>query len=62
MESEQRYSSPNVFCKRFNVPVTMVRREIRMGLVPGFFSGTWFHIDVPAYLAVLSNRNKEDAK
>ena len=62
MESEKRYLSPNVFCSKYGVPVTMVRREIRMGLVPGFYSGSWFHVDVPTYLAVLSRRGNNADK
>lgn len=58
MEKQKRYYSVNEMNKQFGVPVTMMRREIKAGRVPGFFSGTWFHIDGQAYLEILSKRTE----
>lgn len=53
----QRFKSISVFSKEYGVPEQMIRKEVRRGIVPGFFSGTWFHVDSPAYLEILSARN-----
>lgn len=59
MEKEvKRYYSVNEMNKRFGIPVTMMRREIKAGCVPGFYSGSWFHIDSTAYLEILSRRTE----
>ena len=59
MEKQQkRYYSVNEMNKQFGVPVTMMRREIKAGRVPGFYSGSWYHIDGPAYLEILSGRTE----
>lgn len=58
MENQnQRFKSIKQFATTTGVPENLIRREVRQGLVPGFYSGTWFHIDAPAYLAMLSTRN-----
>lgn len=56
MDTSKRYYSPNEMNKKFGIPITMIRREIKLGIVPGFYSGTWFHIDGPAYLCILNER------
>lgn len=58
MNEEKRYYSANEINKKDGVPLTMIRKQIKAGLVPGFYSGTWFHIDRPAYLRMLSEQNK----
>lgn len=55
---EKRYYSPNEMNRLFGVPIVMLRREIRAGNVPGFYSGKWYHVDGPAYLEQLSNHNE----
>ena len=55
--TKKRFMSVNEFCRANGVPVGMVRREVRQKMVPGFFSGSWFYIDEPQYLAILSERN-----
>lgn len=55
--NDQRFKSIKKFATTNGVPENLVRREVKQGIVPGFYSGTWFHIDSPAYLRMLSARN-----
>lgn len=57
-KQQKRFFSANEMHRQFGIPVTMIRREIKAGLVPGFYSGSWFHIDGPAYLEILSKRTE----
>ena len=60
MEIEpKKYLSANKLSKVYGIPNNMIRKDIRTGEAPGFFSGSWFYIDVPAYLMVLNKRRKE---
>ena len=58
-ENTKRYFSVTEMNKIYGIPVTMMRRGIKQGIVPGFRSGTWFHIDGPAYLEMLSQQNTQ---
>ena len=55
---KQRFISINKFSQANGVPENLIRREVKQGIVPGFYSGTWFYIDSPAYLEMLSARNR----
>ena len=58
MENQkQRFKSIKQFAATTGVPENLIRREVKQGIVPGFYSGSWFHVDAPAYLAMLSTRN-----
>ena len=37
----------------YGIPENKIRKDIKRGLAPGFYSGTWFHVDVEAYLEKL---------
>lgn len=62
MTVQKRYPSPNEFSRTYGIPIVFIRREIKKGVVPGFYSGTWFHIDALRYLEILSNRNATEDK
>ena len=53
----QRFMSIKRFSKTNGVPENLIRREVKQKQVPGFYSGSWFYIDSPAYLQMLSVRN-----
>ena len=53
----QRFKSIKRFSRDNGVPENLIRKEVRQKLVPGFYSGSWFYIDAPAYLEMLSARN-----
>ena len=57
MSETKRYYSANEFSRTFGIPLNLIRREIKLNITPGFYSGTWFYIDAPRYLEMLSNRN-----
>ena len=60
MEIEvKKYLSANKLSKVYGIPNNMIRKDIRTGKCPGFFSGSWFYIDVPAYLQVLNERGNK---
>ena len=60
MTNEQkRFLSVNELNRAYGIPITMTRRRIKQGLVPGFYSGTWFHVDVPAYLEMLKRESEQ---
>ena len=51
-----RFLSAHNTSKQYGIPENMIRRDIKTGRAPGFYSGTWFHVDVPAYLRILTER------
>ena len=53
----QRFKSIRKFSAAYGVPENLIRREVKQGIAPGFYSGSWFYIDAPAYLELLSARN-----
>ena len=59
--NEQRFKSIKKFSRERGVPENFIRREVKQGIVPGFFSGSWFYIDEPQYLEMLSARNTSAA-
>lgn len=54
---DRKFLSINKFGQKNGVPLNFLRKEVKQGRVPGFYSGTWFYIDEPAYLTILSQRN-----
>ena len=53
----KKFLSPRKLSQLYGIPETMIRRDIKRGLVPGFYSGTWFHIDVDSYIDLLTKKN-----
>ncbi len=60
--STKKFMSPHKLSQQYGIPENMIRADIKRGIVPGFYSGSWFHVDVAAYLELLSNRGKPDGE
>jgi hypothetical protein len=56
----KKFMSPHKLSQKYGIPENMIRADIKRGIAPGFYSGTWFHVDVAAYLESLSNRSKPE--
>ena len=52
--TDKRFVSPRNFSKTHGFPLHKLRELIARGEVPGFFSGSYFHIDQPAFLERLA--------
>lgn len=56
-----QYSTTKPFALAYGIPEHFIRREIRAGRVPGFYSGSRFYINVPAFLQELE-QSRSDSK
>ena len=56
MAAVRKFLSPHQVSQIYGIPENKIRNDIKRGLAPGFYSGTWFHVDVEAYLEKLVNQ------
>ena len=53
MAAVRKFLSPHQVSQIYGIPENKIRKDIKRGLAPGFYSGTWFPVDVEAYLEKL---------
>lgn len=57
--NRKRFLSANELTKQYGIPNNMIRKDIKSGFAPGFYSNSWFYIDVPTYLDMICKRREE---
>ena len=58
MAAIRKFLSPHQVSQIYGIPENKIRKDIKRGLAPGFYSGTWFHVDVEAYLEELVHQGE----
>ena len=56
---EEKYCSAKIFARKVGLSEKVVRNQIHLGVVPGFFCGTTFKINADEYLKVLRQKSLE---
>lgn len=56
------YQTPVGYSKEKGFPLNRLRGMIKAGVVPGFYSGTRFYIDVDRFQAKLAEAAKTNAR
>lgn len=63
MEREiRKFMSPRKLSQQYGIPENKIRADIRRGVAPGFYSGTWFHVDVVSYIDYLTHQRSMEAE
>ena len=58
----KKYMSPHNLSQHYGIPENKIRADIKHGVAPGFYSGSWFHVDVESYLEMLSSRRVPESE
>ncbi len=58
----KKFMSPHRLSQQYGIPENKIRKDIKRGVAPGFYSGTWFHVDVEAYIGLLTQKNMNDCE
>ena len=62
MAAVRKFLSPHQVSQIYGIPENKIRKDIKRGVAPGFYSGTWFHVDVEAYLEKLVHRDAPESE
>ena len=58
----RKFLSPHRLSQQYGIPENKIRKDIKRGIAPGFYSGTWFHVDVDAYIELLTGQKQTESE
>ncbi len=61
MDIERQFYGARTLSRLTGISEGYIRRGIKAGTVPGYYSGSWFRVDAKAYLSQLSKQSKGGA-